>query len=261
MEPTTDTRAKRRVLITGAAGRIGSRFAEYAKDRYALRLMVHPKERPADALRGAGELVTGDLCDPREMHRVCQGVDTVLHLAANPDPAATWEALLPTNIGGTYHTFVAAKAAGCRRIVLASSIHAVAGHLRQRQVRPDDPVNPGNLYGVSKCFGEALGRYLAEQEGLSCLAVRIGTYVTPAEAQQVRDPALFGTFVSDRDLCDLLVRCIDAEGVGFAIVHGLSSNLCNALDLTETTALLGYRPQDSFVSLNLRLADEAPREG
>lgn len=98
-------------------------------------------------------MVTGDVRDLEVMRWVCEGVDTVLHLAANPSPAATWEELLPTNISGTYHTFVAAKAAGCRRVVYASSIHAVAGHPRCRQVRTGDPVNPGNLYGVSKCFG------------------------------------------------------------------------------------------------------------
>ena len=86
-------------------------------------------------------------------------------MAGDPSPSATWESLLPTNIIGTYNIFVAAKAAGCRKVIYASSIHAVSGYPADVQVKTDEPVNPGDLYGVSKCFGEALGRYMAEQEG------------------------------------------------------------------------------------------------
>ena len=101
-------------------------------------------------------------------------------------PQTLWSrAVLQNNVVGTYHLFAAAKAAGCRRVVYASSIHAVSGHPPDAQVGPDDPVNPGDLYGVSKCFGEALARYMAEQEGLSAIAVRIGA-AQPPEWQ--RDP-------------------------------------------------------------------------
>lgn len=131
-------------------------------------------------------------------------------------------------------------------MVYASSIHAVSGYLRGRQVRTGDPVNPGDLYGVTKCFGEALGRYMAEQEGLSCVAVRIGAFQPLAAARDEAKLALLDAFVSERDLCALLERCIDAEGVRFALAHGLSDNVVNALDLTDTEDLLGYRPQDSF---------------
>src|SRR3712207_7646535 len=78
-----------------------------------------------------------------------------------------------------YHTFVAAKAAGCRRVIYASSIHAVSGYPSDVQVKTSEPVNPGDLYGVTKCFGEALGRYMAEKEGLSVIALRIGAFQAP----------------------------------------------------------------------------------
>lgn len=244
---------RRRVLVTGAAGRIGSYFAERAKNSYDLRLMIREDE-PSDALVEAGEVVVGDLGNLEGLKRLCRGVDVVLHLAANPDPTATWEELLPANISGTYNAFVAAKAAGCRRVVYASSIHAVSGYPRGRQVRTGDPINPGDLYGVTKCFGEALGRYMAEQEGLSCVAVRIGAFGPLAAARDGANLELLDAFVSDRDLYALLVRAIEAD-VDFAIAHGLSDNVVNALDLTDTQSLLGYRPQDSFSRENPELKD------
>ncbi len=125
---TTDQKARRRILVTGAAGRIGSYFAEHAHMQYTLRLMVQEQDTQAAALGAFGEVVTGDLGDLERMKDLCQDIDTVLHLAADPDPSATWSSLLPANIIGTYNTLVAAKAAGCRRVLYASSIHAVSGY-------------------------------------------------------------------------------------------------------------------------------------
>ena len=178
---------RRKVLVTGAGGNIGSAFAEANAARHDLRLMVldegeaaHPKT--SGDLHGFGEVVVADVTDLAAMKSACAGVDTVLHLAGQPSPDATWSSLLPTNITGTYNAFVAAKSAGCRRVVFASSIHAVSGYPPDVQVKPGDPVNPGDLYGVSKCFGEALARYMAEQEGLSAICVRIGAF-QPEEKQ------------------------------------------------------------------------------
>lgn len=88
-------------------------------------------------------------------------MDTVVHLAGSANPAATWDELLQTNIVGTYQTCVAARAAGCRRVVYASSIHAVSAYPPDVQVKTSEPSNLGDLYGVSKCFGESLGRYFS----------------------------------------------------------------------------------------------------
>src|SRR5215211_4683915 len=119
---------RRRVLVTGAAGNIGSYFAEHSNRRYDLRLMVRGDEDKSDvdALRQFGELVPADLSDLERLKELCAGVDTVLHLAAAAEPESTWEQLLPANIVGTYNMMVAAKHAGCRRLIYASSIHAVS---------------------------------------------------------------------------------------------------------------------------------------
>lgn len=246
--------ARLRVLVTGAAGNIGSYFARHACDKYDLRLLVHNCDDKAkvNAVRPFGQVICGDIDNLERMKVFCGGAHTVLHLAGDPSPSATWESLLPSNIVGTYNTLVAAKAAGCQRVVYASSIHAISGYEPDVQVKTTDPVNPGDLYGVSKCFGEALCRYMAEKEGLSAIAVRIGAF-QPLEAAEKREGlAMLDGFVSERDLQQLLERCIDAEEtLKFALVHGLSGNRFNRMDISDTRELLGYRPQDDATKLNV----------
>jgi nucleoside-diphosphate-sugar epimerase len=247
-----DPSLKRKVLVTGAGGRIGSYFAEQSHEKYDLRLMVHhPEEHPEIAQ--FGELVPGNLLDLEQMKENCRGIDTVLHLAGQPSPSAVWSDLLDTNIVGTYHTYVAAKAAGCRRVVYASSIHAVSGYPADVQVKASDPVNPGDVYGVSKCFGEAMGRYMAEQEGISVIALRIGAFQPLETARDETKIKFLDAFVSRRDLNQLIERCIDDQKLRFAIFNGLSDNRFKRLDISDARQLLGYEPQDDFTSENPKL--------
>ncbi len=247
------TPARRRVLITGAAGNIGSYFAEHSHKKYDLRLLVLSGDDNAAKLRGFGEIVTGDITDLERMKEVCRTVDTVLHLAANPSPNTAWSDALNVNIAGTYNTFVAAKANNCRRLIYASSIHAVSGYPPDVQVKTSEPVNPGDLYGVTKCFGEALGRYMAEKEGLSTIALRIGAFQPIETAESEGGLSLIDAFVSHRDLIQLIEKCIDVETLKFAIFHGLSDNRFKRLDISDARALVGYAPQDDAFALNVKL--------
>ena len=151
-----------RVLVTGAAGQIGSYFAQQSHARYQLTLMVLGNEKPESIewLKPLGRVVTADLSDLDRLKQICRGggagIDVVLHLAGNASAEAKWADLLRTNIMGTYNIFAAALAAGCRRVVYASSIHAVSGYPEDIQVKTGEPVNPGDMYGVSKVFGEGL---------------------------------------------------------------------------------------------------------
>jgi dTDP-4-dehydrorhamnose reductase len=251
--------ARRRVLVTGAAGRIGSYFARHHdRSKYALRLMVRESDETqrVERIRACGELVVGELGDLEGLKRLCEGMDTVVHLAADPSPSATWNSLLEANIAGTYHVFAAAKATGCRRVLYASSIHAVSGYPKDVQVKTTDPVNPGDLYGVSKCFGEALARYMAEQEGLSAIAIRIGAFQAIEKAEQEGSVAMMDAFVSQRDLHQLIDRCIDApDSLRFAIFHGLSDNAFKRLDISDARERIGYAPQDDLTEMNPLLKD------
>jgi nucleoside-diphosphate-sugar epimerase len=241
--------------VTGAAGRIGSYFAEHAPAHYRLRLMVRPDDDQPEGLHSYGEVVEGDLGDLERLKELCRGIDTVLHLAGDPSPSATWASLLDANIIGAYHAFIAAKAAGCRRVVYASSIHAVSGYPVDVQVKTSDPVNPGDLYGVTKCFGEALGRYMAEQEQLSVIAIRIGSFQPIEAAREEGSIGMLDSFVSQRDLQQLIERCIDAEHVQFAIVNGLSNNRFKRLDISDAREMLGYTPQDDLTAEHPRLRE------
>jgi UDP-glucose 4-epimerase len=247
------TPTRRRVLVTGAAGNIGKYFAEHSHDHYELRIMVHQLDQRTDALHPFGEVVAGELSDLAKLKEFCQGIDTVVHLAGDPDPGAAWASLLESNIVGAYNMFVAAKAAGCRRVIYASSIHAVSGYPAEVQVKTSEPVNPGDLYGVSKCFGEALGRYMAEQEGLSVIALRIGAFQPIEAARDEGSIGMLDAFVSQRDLNQLIERCIDVENITFAIFHGLSDNRFKRLDISDARALVGYQPQDDLTNENPRL--------
>lgn len=248
---------RRRVLVTGAGGNIGKYFATHAKSRYHLRLMVRPGEKPdtVSLLSQHGEVVEAELTDLDRMKEICDSVDTILHLAGDPSPSAVWESLLPANIIGAYNTFVAARAMGCRRVVYASSIHAVSGYPADVQVKSSDPVNPGDLYGVSKCFGEALCRYMAEKEGLSCIALRIGAFQPLVAATHDSGVSMLDAYVSPRDLQQLIEKCIDVGELQFAIFHGLSDNRFKRLDISDARELLGYRPIDDLTRLNPALKD------
>ena len=239
---------RRSVLLTGAAGRIGSAFFAHAAERYRFRLADRDAAKlTPDPSRGH-ETLALDVADPAACRDACRGIDTVVHLAADPSPEADfYGSLLDYNIKGTYNIFRAAADAGCRRVVFASSIHAVLGYGRDVQTRPESPVRPVNMYGVSKCFGEAVAACFAAA-GLSSIAIRIGAYEADWIKQNPTAEAMSG-FLSARDLNQLLVRCIEAEHVGFAIVHGLSDNRFKRLDITSTRELLGYAPEDDAFAL------------
>ncbi|MGI8904914.1 MAG: NAD-dependent epimerase/dehydratase family protein [Candidatus Sumerlaeaceae bacterium] len=249
----TNGQQKRRILVTGAAGNIGSYFAEHASSNYELLLMVHKIDENARALERFGKVVAADITDLAKLKDLCAGVDTVVHMAGAPNPSSTWDVLLPVNIIGTYNIMVAARHAGCRRVIFASSIHAVSGYPPDVQVKTTDPVNPGDLYGVSKCFGEALSRYMAEQEGVSVIALRIGAFQPLSRAKNPDSIAMMDAYVSHRDLHQLLVKCIEVENVRFAILNGLSDNRFKRLDISDARELVGYEPVDDLTELNPRL--------
>ena len=246
-ESKESERVKRRVLLTGAAGRIGTAFRQEVGNRYALRLA----DRAIDGLDGSGEheALALDLADLNACRRACAGIDTVVHLAADASASADfYGSLLDNNVKATYNVFRAAGEAGCRRVIFASSVHAVWGYPDEVQVHTDMPVRPANMYGVTKCFGEAVARAFADAGPLSAICIRIG-YFDPRPTDFPLDWRDLSMAITPRDLNQLLVRCIETEGVPFAIVHGLSNNRFTAYDISTARELLGYAPQDDAFEL------------
>ncbi|MEX1019152.1 MAG: NAD(P)-dependent oxidoreductase [Litorilinea sp.] len=239
----------KRVLLTGAAGRVGQAFLEFAGDQYSLRLVDRDVSR-LDASAGY-EIVEANLADLAVCQDLCAGIDTVIHLAADPSPRADfYESLLDNNFKSAYNMFRAAKDQGCRRVVFASSIQVIEGYPLDSQAWPESPIKPMNMYAVSKAYGEAMAHYFAYAEGLSSIAVRIGAFERNSPTPHVNpDGRTLSAFVSARDLSHLFVRCVEAEDVQFAIVHGISDNRFKRMNLNSTRATVGYAPQDDSFRL------------
>src|SRR5215213_8484383 len=234
--------ARRFVLLTGAAGRIGTAFREAHGEDYRFRLADLDTDTLADTPGADHEVVRLDIADADACREACAGIDTVVHLAADPSAEADWESsLLPNNIQGVVNVFRAASEADCRRVVFASSVHAVGG-LQDEAVADDAPPRPVNLYGASKAFGEAVAATYSAA-GLSGIAIRIGAYDAPW-FQERGDATAAMAYVSARDLNDLLVRCIEMENIPYAVVAGISDNARKRFDLVRTRRLLGYAPRD-----------------
>ncbi len=241
--------AKKSILLTGAAGGIGSAFFRFAAEHYTFRLAdIRPTVVDQEDA-GEHEVVAFDIADPEACQHACRDIDIVLHLAADPSPHADfYGSLLSNNIQGTYNIFRAAKDQGCQRVIFASSVQVFSAYPADVQLHPEAPLRPLNMYGVSKCFGEAVASYFASAEGLSSIAVRIGVYngkTDPTNPLLLEpNPRYLSAYVSARDLNRLLVRCIETPDVSFAVVHGLSDNRFKRLDITSTREVFAYQPQD-----------------
>ena len=230
----------RTILITGAAGLFGGILRTYWGTRYRLRLA---DIRPVENLAPNEEYVEADIVDYWKLLDACKGMDAVVHLATYPgDGAAFYDTLLNLNIIGTYNAFEAARAAGCRRLVFASSIDVVKGYWDEGEIPLDVPVYPTNLYGASKCWGEALARVYAERYGLSCICVRLCNPGFDQAGSWDAEDMISG--ISPRDAASLLALCVEADGIDFAVVNGISAHRHGRLDLEGTRQLLGFEPED-----------------
>ncbi|MEN9938147.1 MAG: hypothetical protein RLZZ387_4726 [Chloroflexota bacterium] len=243
------------VLITGAAGRIGSHLTGALKDRYALALTdtLPPAETYGLPFTQA------DIADMEAMRAVCRGAHTVVHLAADPRTFAPWETLLPANIVGAYNVFEAAREAGCARVVFASTINAVGGYPRDAQIHTSQPVAPLNLYGATKAWGEALGRLYADQHGMSAICLRFGAVLPLTNSEWIYPGSPLLDMILTPDDCARLIEASVAapESLRFGVFHGVSNNRYKRMDITDARALLGYDPQDDAFAYAESLAGKA----
>ncbi|MEE2833625.1 MAG: NAD(P)-dependent oxidoreductase [Candidatus Latescibacterota bacterium] len=228
-----------RVLITGAAGRVGTILRSHWGGRYDLRLA---DVRPIDDLSSHEHAVTFDMTRRDDCVEVCRDIDIVVHLAADSGSEDFDDSLLPRNVVGPLYLLEGAVAAGCRRVILTSSIYAVRGYGPDRPIIPHQPVFPQALYGVTKCWSEALARDFSARLGISCIAVRLGN---PGFDQAGDwDPDEPSYRISPREAAQLFGLCVDVEEVDFAIVHGSSRHRRMWLDIESTRQLLDFEPQD-----------------
>jgi NAD+ dependent glucose-6-phosphate dehydrogenase len=246
------------ILITGAAGNLGSKLSRHLTGRYDLRLLdINP--------RGDRDILQADLAQWNSswIERF-RGVDVVVHLAADGTAHQTWAKLIGPNVDALINVFLASAQAGVKRIIYASSNHVMGGY--KDEAKPAElaiglPPRPGahyvvdgqhrdsTPYGSAKLFGERLGKCFAEAYGLSVIAVRIG-WVRPGENRPEdippeRGPWFKFMWLSNRDFCQLVTQCILADpSLHFAVINSMSANSGMPWNIEATKKLVGYEPQD-----------------
>jgi len=247
--------SEKKVLVTGLAGKIGGIIRSNLSSKYALSGL--------DLKKVEGFQTTiGNLSNLDEILPAFEGIDTVVHLAADPNHQGGWETNLDNNIVGTRNVYEAARISGVKRIIFASSNHAIGFYPLKdnpyKQIYDGDfqairhPVNPlttdlirpDGYYGVSKAFGESLGSYFHDEYGISVICMRIGWVMEPDDP--TFSPSALSLWMSHEDTARLIESCIEApEAVGFAIVYGMSDNTYGIWDMEKGRRIVGYEPKDN----------------
>jgi uronate dehydrogenase len=223
------------ILLTGASGHLGRVLTEGLRERgYGLRLTdIVPRD---DAPEGC-EFVQADLADKGAVLALCEGVDGIAHFGAISSEN-TFEAILDANIRGTWHVFEGAKA-NRARVVFASTNHTIGFHERSERLAEDCHFRPDSYYGLSKAYGELLGRHYWDKHGVESAHLRIGScFATPADIRQL------STWMSFADLVELIDRCFKADEIGHAVFWGASAN-DRRWWTDHAEALIGFKARDN----------------
>lgn len=241
-----------KVLITGAAGSIGTVLRKGLQGHYeTLRLS---DIRSVSDLASGEEFIEADVADLSQMEAAMDGVDAVVHLGAyaNEKP---FDEILQSNFIGTYNAFEAARRSGVKRMVFASSNHAIGFYPVTERIGIDVRQMPDSYYGIGKAFGENLGCLYFNKWGLETVSLRIGSFQdTPKE------PRHLSTWLSHGDAVRLVQASLDAPEVGNMIVYGVSNNDRSWWD-NPGAVVIGYNPQDNAESFaNELLADAKPAD-
>lgn len=222
------------ILMTGAAGGIGTFLRPELAGKYALRL----SDREPIADLGDGEsFVLADLTDFAAVRDAVEGVDGILHFGGHASEGK-WENILDANIIGMRNVYEAARQAGVKRVVWASSNHAVGFYRRDRTIDHTVYPKPDSRYGVSKVFGEAMGSLYVDKYGLEVVNLRIGNV-----GEKPVDKRRLAIWISPRDLAQLCAIGLDHPDIKFEIFYGASDNKRCWWD-NSNAARYGYRPQD-----------------
>lgn len=225
------------VLYTGGTGRMGRVIREGLAGRYE-RVVLYARSTPDEPLHPGEEVVLGDLSDLDRLTEAAAGADVIVHLGGVADEAS-YEEIRTANIDGTYHVYEAARRAGVRRVVYASSNHIVGFHPASEILDETASLRPDTYYGVSKAFGEATASLYHDKWGVESVLLRIGTF-RPAPEDQ-RQLALWLSWPDGVEL----VRCSIENGpVGCQVVYGCSANTTRWWNADAGWAAIGFIPKD-----------------
>ncbi|MFE8643810.1 NAD-dependent epimerase/dehydratase family protein [Sphingomonas sp. NCPPB 2930] len=231
------TRKLRRLLLTGAAGGLGVELRERLRP-FAETLRLSDIARLAPAQGPHEEVVACDLADKQAVHALVEGCDAIVHLGG-VSVERPFEEILEANIRGTFHLYEAARRHGVRRVVFASSNHVVGFHRQTETLDAHCPRRPDGYYGLSKSYGEDLAQFYFDRYGIQTVSIRIGS-----SFPEPRDRRMMSTWLSYRDLTELVRCCLFAPDVGHTVVYGASANRDVWWD-NHAAAHLGWTPQDT----------------
>lgn len=239
----------KKLVLTGAAGRLGSYLRE-PLSRLCEELVS------SDLADDIGELYSGetyqkaDLANLDEITALLKDADMVVHFGAIGDEAP-FDQILQSNIVGAYNVWEAAWKNNLKRVVYASSIHAVGMHPKSEFIGTDAAHRPDTFYGLAKCFAEDLGSLYWDKRGLESVCLRI------LSCAQVNNARALGSWLSYDDLIHLVEQSINTPTTGFSVVYGVSANSRAPVDNTKAS-FLGYRPKDNAEQFAEKVLAEAP---
>ena len=240
----------KKLVLTGAAGRLGSYLRE-PLSKMCEELISSDIVPDIGKLYSGERYIKADLANYSEIHSLLAGAEMVVHFGAIGDEAP-FETLLGPNFIGAYNVWEAAYRHKLRRVVYASSIHAVGMYKRQDFIDNEVPHRPDTFYGLAKCFAEDLGRMYWDKRQLECVCLRI------ISAAKVTSARALGTWLSYDDLIQLVSRAIDTPTTGFSVVYGVSNNDRTPVNNSKAS-FLGYRPKDNAEQFAAEILAAAPK--
>ena len=232
---------RERILITGPGGRVGTLLVPLLREHLALRLF---DTRELVAVND-DEVVRGDIQDFDALRDACLGVHAILHLAAIPDEDDFHTRLLPMNLAGAYNAFEAARQAGVKKFVFASTGQTVLNNPKGARVTTEMPARPSTVYACTKLFGEALARHYSDVHGMSCLVIRL-CYFRGYDDPLLQIPGhdIQREWCSPRDLAQLVMKSVRSD-LRFGVFFGVSNNHLRTWDISNAQQFLGYEPEDN----------------
>ena len=224
----------KRLLVTGAAGGIGGHLRRLLPPIYP-DIVWSDMKQPAD-LKPNETFVKADIRNPDEVAKLMPGVEGIVHLGGISGEAP-WEAILAANISGCYNVFEAARVAGVKRVIFASSNHAVGFYPRATKIGTKVIARPDSRYGVSKHFGEGLGALYAYKHGIGVTSLRIGNV-----NEEPIDPRRLAIWLKPEDLVQLIRIGLERPGLVYEVMYGVSDNERSWYDNSHARSL-AYRPE------------------
>ena len=225
-----------KLVLTGAAGALGSKLrAPLAA--MCDQLVSNDLTDDLPDLAANETYVQADVSDLAAMEALTKDADMIVHFGAIADEAP-WDDILQSNIIGAYNIWEAAYRNGVRRVVYASSVHAVGMHLKTDTIGLDAPHRPDTYYGLAKCFAEDLASLYWDKRGIEAVCMRIFSAAPPTNARAI------GTWLSTDDLIQMVEKSITSPVVGLTTVYGISNNDRAVVDNSKA-GHLGFHPKDN----------------